>query len=134
MNDLIYLTIPLAVGLSIYYWSKWQITLQELDAARISIEYEKQYNKTIEELLVMYKDKIFSIGLKEEAIIKKAIKSLTPERLRTYLGYLIHSFGEHTVIDESFYQKHIGDQVPLPDELIKEYKENLIEILTHDDK
>ena len=65
MNDLIYLTIPLAVGLSIYYWSKWQITLQELDAAKISLDYEKQNNEMLEELLVMYKDKIISIGLNE---------------------------------------------------------------------
>ena len=70
----------------------------------------------------------------EEEIIKKAIESLSKERLTTYLGYLLHSLGEHTVLNEAFYQRHIGDQVPFPDVLIKEYKENLIEILTHDDK
>lgn len=66
--------------------------------------------------------------------IKKAIESLTPERLRTYLSYLLYSFGEHVNIDEAFYHKHVNEDAPFPDELIKEYKENLIEILTHDDK
>jgi hypothetical protein len=65
--------------------------------------------------------------------IKKAVELFPEKWIHRQLQYLIHSFGEYSVIDREFYKRHIDNDEEMPPEVIKQYKENLIEVLTHDE-
>jgi hypothetical protein len=65
--------------------------------------------------------------------LKKAVDSFPEKWIHRQLQYLIHSLGEYSVIDREFYKRHIENEEDMPPEVIKQYKENLIEVLTHDE-
>lgn len=66
--------------------------------------------------------------------IKKAVESFPEKWIHRQLQYLIYSLGEHGVIEHQFYKRHIGNNENIPAEILKEYKENLIEVLTSDER